>query len=78
MSIEGVKFCDLCGGVIGRYDIAPVRVDEGGHSIQLHLHNRHDNDCLTEQLKQWAEEYANAALAAVSNATVPEPVQNEA
>jgi hypothetical protein len=64
--------------VIGRDDIAPVRVDEGGHSVQLHLHNRHANDCLMEQLRQWSEQYCSAALAAVSNARAQEPVQNQA
>lgn len=62
MSIEGVTFCDLCGGVVGRYDIAPVRVDEDGHQVQLHLHNRHTSDCLAQMLLQLTEQYAPTAL----------------
>lgn len=58
MSIEGVKFCDVCGGAIGVDDIAPVRVNEEGHLAQLHLHNRHSSDCLARKLSELAEQYA--------------------
>ena len=78
MSIEGVKFCDLCGGVIGRYDVAPVRVDEGGHLLELHLHNRHESDCLAQQLDQWTEAYVGGMTAAGKAGWALEAVQHEA
>jgi hypothetical protein len=78
MSIEGVKFCDLCGSAIAIHDIAPIRVDEDGHRVQLRLHNRHRNDCLTLKLTQMAEQYAGSALAVVSDGMAQEPVQHEA
>jgi hypothetical protein len=78
MSIEGVRFCDVCGGVIGMDDIAPVRVDEDGHMVQLHLHNRHANDCLEQKLTALAQQYSSRALAAVSDESPQEPVQREA
>lgn len=77
MSIEGAKFCDVCGDAIGIDDIAPVRVDEGGHLAQLHLHNRHSNDCLAQKLSQLAEQYANATLAPESGGSAEEPVRHE-
>lgn len=78
MSIEGVTFCDLCGGVVGRYDIAPVRIDDDGHQIQLHLHNRHEADCLAQMLMQLTEQWAPGVLPAVSNETAEKPVQYDA
>jgi hypothetical protein len=78
MSIEGVKFCDLCGGVISKYDVAPVRVDEGGHLVEMHLHNRHKGDCLAQQLDLWTEAYAGAIIAAGKAAWTQEAVQHEA
>jgi hypothetical protein len=78
MSIEGVKFCDVCGGAIGVDDIAPVRVDEDGHLVQLHLHNRRRDDCLAQKLLQLAEQYASGTAAAVSDGSAQEPAQQEA
>ena len=74
MSIEGVKFCDICGGAIAVDDIAPVRVDEEGHLVQLHLHNRHRNDCLAQKLAQLAQKYASAAPAAATDESQREPL----
>ena len=78
MSIEGVKFCDLCGGAIGRYDITPMKVGEEGHVILLHLHNRHRGDCLAQKLTQLADQYAMGMLAALSDGNAQEPVQHQA
>jgi uncharacterized protein YabE (DUF348 family) len=69
MSIGGVTFCDLCGGVVGRYDIAPVRVDEDGRQVQLHLHNRHTDDCLAQMLIQLMDHDASGVLAPIANAS---------
>jgi hypothetical protein len=66
MSIEGMKFCDVCGGVVGINDVTPLRVDEEGHLVLLHLHNRHANDCLAKMLTQLAEQYASTALVAAA------------
>jgi extradiol dioxygenase family protein len=78
MSIEGVTFCDLCGGVVGRYDIAPVRVDEDGHQVQLHLHNRHTDDCLAQMLVQLMDQYAPGFLGAPADASNEKSVQFDA
>jgi len=78
MSIEGVKFCDMCGGAISLHDVAPVRLEESGRMVQLHLHNRHSDDCLAQKLSELAEQYAMEALAAVRDKDLHEPVQNEA
>ena len=50
MSIEGNKFCDFCGEPILRDDLAPVRIPKDGHFEQCHFHNRHGQDCLSQQL----------------------------
>jgi hypothetical protein len=50
MSIEGIKFCDLCGDMILSDDVAPIRMEKDGHLSQLHFHNRHDHDCLAQQI----------------------------
>jgi len=78
MSIEGLKFCDVCGGAISLHDVAPVRMEDNGHLVQLHLHNRHADDCLAQKLNELAEQYANQALAATGDGVIQEPVQNEA
>ena len=78
MSIEGVKFCDMCGGAISLHDVAPVRVADNGRMVQLHLHNRHADDCLAQKLNELAEQYAMEALAAVRDGNLQEPVQNQA
>lgn len=78
MSVEGMRFCDVCGGAISSHDVAPVRVEENGHLVQLHLHNRHRNDCLSQKLTELAEQYSNRMLAEMSDAAPQEPVQNEA
>jgi hypothetical protein len=78
MSIEGVTFCDQCGGVVGRYDIAPVRVDEDGHQVQLHLHNRHTDDCLAQMLIQLMEQYAPGVLAPIGNESTGKSIQYDA
>jgi hypothetical protein len=78
MSIEGVTFCDQCGGVIGRYEMAPVKVDEDGHLVQLHLHNRYANDCLEQMLVQMTEQYVSGALAATSHGSAGKTAQYDA
>jgi hypothetical protein len=78
MSIEGVTFCDQCGGVIGRYEIAPVKVDEDGHLVQLHLHNRFEHDCLEQMLIQMTEQYASGALAALSQGSAENTARYDA
>lgn len=78
MSIEGVKYCDVCGSAIGVDDIAPIRVNEEGRLAQLHLHNRHSNDCLAQKLSHLAKQYADATLAPVSDGSAHEPVRHEA
>jgi hypothetical protein len=66
----------MCGGAISLHDVTPVRVEENGHRVQLHIHNRHANDCLAQKLIEMADQYSNETLAALSD--VQEPVQNEA
>ena len=78
MSIEGVRFCDMCGGAISLHDVAPVRVEEDGHLVQLHLHNRRADDCLDQKLDELAQRYAMETLAAVREKDLQEPVQNQA
>jgi hypothetical protein len=53
-------------------------VDEGGHLVELHLHNRHKGDCLTQQIDLWTEAYAGAVIAAGKAAWTQEAVQHEA
>src|SRR5258708_40339758 len=60
MSIEGIKFCDLCGGAIYLGDVTAVKIEEDGHLAQLHFHNRHANDCLTQKLAALEDEFAHA------------------
>lgn len=50
MSIQGIQFCDLCGDLILPSDIAPLKMERDGHLSQLHFHNRHEHDCLAQQL----------------------------
>jgi hypothetical protein len=46
--------------------------------VQLHLHNRHGNDCLAQKLTALAEQHSRRMLATVIDASSQEPVQNEA
>lgn len=78
MSVEGMRFCDVCGGAISLHDVAPVRVEENGHQVQLHLHNRHREDCLAQKLTEMAEEYSNRMLAGMSDAIPQEALQQGA
>ena len=64
MSIEGNKFCDVCGGAIGRDDLTAVKIEEEGHLVQFHFHNRHETDCLAQKLMELDEKFANAAIPA--------------
>ncbi len=50
MSIEGTRFCDLCGEAIFQDDLAPVKIEKDGHFHRFHFHNRHSNDCLAQEL----------------------------
>lgn len=50
MSIEGIQFCDLCGDMILSDDVAPIKMEKDGHLSQHHFHNRHNHDCLAQQL----------------------------
>jgi hypothetical protein len=61
MSIEGNKFCDVCGGAIGRDDLTAVKIEQQGHLVQFHFHNRHETDCLAQKLMELDEKFANAA-----------------
>jgi len=56
MSIEGMKFCDLCGELIHVDDIAPIKVERDGHLSQMHFHNRNHEDCLAQELSFLQEE----------------------
>ena len=60
MSIEGIKFCDLCGEAISLEDLAPVKVEKEGHFQRLHFHNRHGEDCLAQELSLLETELAAA------------------
>lgn len=64
MSIEGNKFCDVCGGAIGRDDLTAVKIEQEGHLVQFHFHNRHETDCLAQKLMELDEKFANETLAA--------------
>ncbi len=66
MSIEGIKFCDLCGGAIYLGDVTAVKIEEDGHLAQQHFHNRHANDCLAQKLAALADEFAQAHAEAVT------------
>ena len=50
MSIEGIRFCDLCGEAITLDDLAPVKIEKDGHYQRMHFHNRHSHDCLAQEL----------------------------
>jgi hypothetical protein len=58
MSIEGIKFCDLCGEAIFPDDLTPVTIDKEGHLQRLHFHNRHSEDCLAKELSLLETELA--------------------
>ncbi len=60
MSIEGMKFCDLCGEAIFRDDLAPVKIEKDGHFQRFHFHNRHNKDCLAQELSLLETEPAAA------------------
>lgn len=60
MSIEGIKFCDLCGGAIFPEDLTPVKIEQDGHYQRLHFHNRHSDDCLAQELSFLETELAAA------------------
>jgi hypothetical protein len=64
MSTGGNKFCDVCGGAIGLDDLAPVKVEEEGHFVQLHFHNRHETDCLAQKLMSLNEKFLSDSLEA--------------
>jgi hypothetical protein len=66
MSIEGMKFCDLCGGAIYLGDVTAVKIEEDGHFAQQHFHNRHANDCLAQKLASLEDEFAHASAEAVT------------
>ncbi len=60
MSIEGMKFCDLCGGAIFLGDVTAVKIEEDGHFAQQHFHNRHAGDCLAQKLAALEDQFAHA------------------
>jgi hypothetical protein len=60
MSIEGIKFCDLCGEAILLDDLAPLKIEKDGHFQRLHFHNRHHEDCLAQELSLLETELAAA------------------
>lgn len=61
MSFEGVKFCDLCGEAIFVDDVAPVKIEHDGHFRQCHFHNRHNQDCLAQEISYLHSEFAAIA-----------------
>lgn len=64
MSIEGNKFCDVCGGAICRDDLTAVKIEQDGHLVQFHFHNRHATDCLAQKLMELDEKFAGESIAA--------------
>ena len=60
MSIEGMKFCDLCGGASHLGDLTAVKIEEDGHLAQQHFHNRHEHDCLAQKLAALEDEFVHA------------------
>jgi len=60
MSVEGTKFCDLCGESIAPQDIAPVKIERDGHVEQCHFHNRHHADCLAQEILRMESELVAA------------------
>jgi hypothetical protein len=58
MSIEGIKFCDLCGEAIFLDDLAPVTIEKEGHLQRFYFHNRHSEDCLAQELSLLETELA--------------------
>ena len=66
MSIEGTKFCDLCGGAIDLSDVTAVKIEEDGRVAQRHFHNRHANDCLAQKLAALEDEFAHASAEAMT------------
>jgi hypothetical protein len=64
MSIGGNKFCDHCGGAIYLHDLTAVKMEQDGHLVQLHFHNRHSTDCLAQRLIELDEKFANESIAA--------------
>jgi hypothetical protein len=65
MSIEGMKFCDHCGGEVYLGDVTAVKIEEDGHLAQQHFHNRHANDCLAQKLAALADEFAHSSTEAM-------------
>jgi hypothetical protein len=63
MSIEEMKFCDLCGGAICLGDLTAVKIEEDGHLSQQHFHNRHPHDCLAQKLAALENEFTHAEAA---------------
>jgi hypothetical protein len=61
MSFGKINYCDFCGEMIFPEDVAPVKIEEGGHIRQHHFHNRHPEDCLGQQLAILDKELAHAA-----------------
>jgi hypothetical protein len=53
-------------------------VDEDGHQVQLHLHNRHTDDCLAQMLIQLMEQYAPGVLAPIGNESTGKSIQYDA
>ena len=64
MSIEGNKFCDLCGGAVRLGDLTTVKMEQEGHLVPFHFHNRHNTDCLAQKLIELNEKFANESVAA--------------
>jgi hypothetical protein len=64
MSIGGSKFCDVCGGAIYRDDLTAVKIEQDGHLVQFHFHNRHETDCLAQKLMELDEKFASESIAA--------------
>lgn len=58
MSIEGIKFCDLCGEAIFLDDLAPVKIEKDGRLQRFHFHNRHREDCLAQEISLLETELA--------------------
>ena len=64
MSIGGSKFCDVCGGAIYQDDLTAVKIEQDGHLVQFHFHNRHETDCLAQKLMELDEKFTNQSIAA--------------
>lgn len=56
-----MRFCEHCGGAIYPDDVAPIKLQIKGKTIQVYFHNRHNRDCLAQKIEQLRQQFNQAA-----------------